>query len=679
MIRLALLLALFALPAAAETARVRSGEHDGFSRLVVTLESPAGWTFGRVADGYELRLDRGGVSFDLAQVFSRIPKTRIGAVSGVAGQSALSVTASCACHAEPFEFRPGIIVIDLKDGPPAAGSAFEAALAVAAPAPPPPPVAVAPQVDLAPMQDQLLREMGAAAAAGAIELALDPPPQMPPAALPGLTVPQIRILPEPGVSAFAGGGAPRPVISGQNCIADAALALRGWAPQDRGALTIGPARDGLAGEFDDLDPARIEVLIQHYLALGFGAEARQLAAALPKAHPMGAAYRSMSYIVDAEPDPVRAFSGMETCDTAAALWAVLARQALRPSEKINAAAVVRAFSALPAGLRAALNDGLGQRLLEQGDAESARRIRDSVARLGPGGEAAGRMLEARLEPTSGEPAQKLDQIVAERGADEAAALIARIRLAADQAEALPPQLAADVETLIQIGKDSGQMAELRDSLVLARALSGDFRGAFAVLPDSPGSAPTLWALVADMGPESELLDRAILGETAILPDVSAAVARKISGRLLGLGFPVAAKRWLALAMPAPPGTPEDRLLAARIALAEKDARRAMQHLATDTSADALRLKAEAALALEDPALAASLLKGSGQPDQAARALRLARNWPEVQKADDDAWAAVAGAVQPQALPPTVTLEASRRVLEETAGLQAALDRLLAAP
>lgn len=58
MCRLFALLMLF-LPYAswAETARVTSGEHEGFSRLVVTLAQPASWTLGRLDGGYQLQIE----------------------------------------------------------------------------------------------------------------------------------------------------------------------------------------------------------------------------------------------------------------------------------------------------------------------------------------------------------------------------------------------------------------------------------------------------------------------------------------------------------------------------------------------------------------------------------------------------------------------------------------------
>ncbi|HEX9857991.1 MAG TPA: hypothetical protein VGA75_06510, partial [Paracoccaceae bacterium] len=125
--------------AAAQVIAVKSGEHDTFTRLVLETGAPVGWALGRTTDGYELRLDRDGFRFDLSQIYRRVPRHRLAAIWVDPASGTLHLGIGCACHALPFEFRPGIVVIDLRDGPPPAGSsfeqAFEQALARKTPAP----------------------------------------------------------------------------------------------------------------------------------------------------------------------------------------------------------------------------------------------------------------------------------------------------------------------------------------------------------------------------------------------------------------------------------------------------------------------------------------------------------------------------------------------------------------
>ena len=45
---------LFATPSLSQTVRVSSGEHDGFTRVVIDFGKPVDWQFGRSDSGYEL-------------------------------------------------------------------------------------------------------------------------------------------------------------------------------------------------------------------------------------------------------------------------------------------------------------------------------------------------------------------------------------------------------------------------------------------------------------------------------------------------------------------------------------------------------------------------------------------------------------------------------------------------
>jgi len=134
MIRIALLVLLLAIPLAvsAKTVRVRSGEHAGFSRLVLDFETLPRWQFGRVAGGYELRPGHSDDRYDLHRVFDLIPRTRVSQIK--AGKNGvLFLAVDCTCHAEAFEAGTRL-VLDIKDGKPAADSVWESLLA-ANPAP----------------------------------------------------------------------------------------------------------------------------------------------------------------------------------------------------------------------------------------------------------------------------------------------------------------------------------------------------------------------------------------------------------------------------------------------------------------------------------------------------------------------------------------------------------------
>lgn len=120
-----ILLVLWAFPAVAQTVRVTSGEHGDFTRIVLEYPSAVDWRLGRTADGYRLQAGDGAGSYDLSGVYDLIGRSRLAAIWADPASGDLALSIACACHAIPFEFRPGTIVIDLRDGPPPEGSSFE--------------------------------------------------------------------------------------------------------------------------------------------------------------------------------------------------------------------------------------------------------------------------------------------------------------------------------------------------------------------------------------------------------------------------------------------------------------------------------------------------------------------------------------------------------------------------
>jgi hypothetical protein len=107
----------------AEVITVRSGEHAGFSRLVMQFSEKTDWAFGRSEQGYEFHVPGEDMYFDTSAVFQKIPRQRIANVKS--GNGYLRLTIPDNVHADVFELREGRVVIDIKDGAPETSSEFE--------------------------------------------------------------------------------------------------------------------------------------------------------------------------------------------------------------------------------------------------------------------------------------------------------------------------------------------------------------------------------------------------------------------------------------------------------------------------------------------------------------------------------------------------------------------------
>lgn len=728
---LLLILLLSAGALRAETVAITSGEHEGFSRIVLDLAGPTPWTLGRTADGYGLRLGREDLRFDLSGVFRTIPRTRLAAIWADPASGELRLGIGCACHAIPFEFRDDIIVIDIRDGPPPTGSSFEMALTggqmpVLAgrapmrprlrPAAPVPvdadwarlfreseaPVLALPPAELQAMRDNLLQQLGRSASQGLLDM------EIPPGADPDGMVAMQGHRAQGHVSTSFGPGvaiqlardpAPNLTPLGDICIVDARLDMSGWADDRLFTDQLAETRVGAVGEFDRPDPAVVGRQTRLLLYFGFGAEARETLAAFSVQPPDAALWQTMAAIVDGDAvAPDNPFAQQADCDTNAALWSVLSRPTLRLADRPRIPAVLRAFSALPVGLRRELGPGLAERFLSIDDAASARSVNAAMLRAPGEPDDAVVLAEARIELHDGRPDEaiaRIETVASDGGPMLPQALIDLVDARLAKGVPVDPETVAALSALVEELGDGPLGPPLRRAEGLALASGGDFASAFAISRnEQPGFDDELWPMLATTGPDSALLAQAVLPPDAV-PRTDMATGTMIARRLIDLGFPDAGLAWL----PPHEGDEVRVLLAATAELARRDARAALRVLAGQTGAKAERLRAQAQVQLGDPVGASSAFAAAGDAAAAERALWQGQDWGAVAGSDaDPALTAAAALVLPGPLqpapagalpppegtvpPPTVEplspLARSRALIEDSAAARATVAAMLAA-
>lgn len=654
------LLVLLLMWAGAATARpvaVTSGEHDGFTRLVFDFGTPVDWQVGRTEDGYEMAIAGSTPTYDLRGIFEVIGRSRLAAIWPDPKAGNLRIGIACACHALPFEFRPGIVVIDLRDGPPPKGSSFELALDGGAagvlpdrptlrPRPRPatlarpydwtrlalagelPATPVAPVLTintdpgLLPLRDILLQQISRGAAQGVVKMARpDPGPGR--GRLPDFASAQVRIGGGPPL-ALDPDGSVRPDLgaAGKDCIAADRLNFAAWGSDLPVSQQWGDAMQGLSGEFDRTEPDALGRGVRFLLFLGFGAEARQMLTAFGQTGEEADLWRALGHILDDDPADTTILSGQMACEGPAALWSFLAERKVAPGALVNAAAVRLAFSALPLHLRRHLGPRVAERFLQMDDSESARAIRDAIRRAGgdAGGEVA--LMEADLAAGTGDPAAAeahIRALITEPGPETADAIVALVELRAGQGLPVDPATVPALEASLAERVGTAGAADYQQALTLARAASGDPAGAFADLPLTPGAEPRLWTLLAGLGTDAQVLELAILPQ-GTTPSAPAQARQTLARRLLDLGFAEPAALWLdGVAEP-------DPVLRARADLALGDPRAVLRGLAGRMEPEALPLRLAALNALGDGVTEAATLRAVGEEEAANRALARMGQW-----------------------------------------------------
>jgi hypothetical protein len=719
LVRIAAFVLMLAGPVMAEVARVSGGEHADFTRLVVEGNAGTDWALGRAADGYELRMSPWVTSYDVTNAFDKIPRDRLAALWQDPETGTLRFSLACACHAIAFEFRPGVIVIDIKSGPAPGGSAFELPLSGSAskddpvessPSGIPPSVAsydwVALQreeeakppespillplptggTSLDPLRDALLAQISKGASEGVIDIAE------------GIVRPdseddlqnsgpwsRLAVGDLPGLSTGDGRSAIDSLtVDGKICPPDREFDVAAWGNDAPVATQIGLARSGLLTEFDA--PVEDAVLrsARFHIFVGFGAEARQILGFLPKDQlDAGIFLDAMAHLVDDEMPEDNPFAGMESCDTAVAVWAVLAVGKYgEPPALANTDAVVRAFSALPLHLRRQLGGALVDMFIAGGDHETARKLRDAVQRLPLPGDPELNLLEAKFQLAEGDEAMAQDlaeDVMAQAGPKTASAAVTLVEAAFRGSRSIDPKLPSAIDVFLRDASGQGNDPALSRAAVLAHAMVGDFPSAFALEATDPPTLSDLWSIAVEQADDATFLAEAAKAAADSTP-IRAEVETEVAKRLMQVGMADLALAWLGETQP---DDPEDRrLLAASALLAVRDAPKALAVLEGLSVKAADKTRALAKVQLGDTRSAVAGLTEAGEVDQAQRTAVWTQDWSFVQEAGPEIWKDALGSlIVPTDAPGQVAdsqgaIALGNELVEESARARATIEDLL---
>lgn len=492
-------------------------------------------------------------------------------------------------------------------------------------------------------QAELLRQLGRAASQGLVEIGTDDRPvyavepateASPPIATsepPSLAPPeeQIAVHAETSIDRDMLHPAARaPVTSeGAECLPDETFDLAAWGDERPPPIQIADRRATLVREFDRPAPESVLALARLYLHFGFGAESRAVLRAFGVVPDDAAILADMGRILDGEPAGADArFAAMAGCDTAAALWAVMASPRIPPGTEIDVGAVLRTFSALPPHLRRTLGPGLSERLIAAGRIQAAASIRDAIARAPGDGGPALDLVEARVDLAAGDPQGgegRLDALASSNDplAPEALALAIESRL--QRNEAVEPSLADSAEAMAfeqRAGENGPVLAALH---ILARASIGDFPRAFAALRDWPESSSPeirgdtvvrLFRMLVDKADDRTFVTAYFRHRhvfAVATPDLL--LRLDLADRLATAGFAGEVRRVLE---GEPARTDRGRQILARAALVEFDPAEALERITGLKTPEAEALAAEALAMSGDHTSAASLLEALGQTERA---------------------------------------------------------------
>lgn len=511
------------LAAHAQAVRVQSGEHDGFTRLVVDVGPDRTWSIEGDASRPVIRFDPGIASFDLSQVFSTIPRTRL---NDLALDDGLVLDLACACPVSASRYRSRYLVLDIADetardtapaddqvsessdadDPDAAARRVAAAeslpdltrliLESATEAEPSPSTdflqAQAVETAAAIMAEQLAR----AAASGLIEAAPGRPlsdadpltsiertvPGTGPAAaelgriedipfdLPIRAETAVDIALQRAVASEM--QRPRLVCTGQE------FSLVDWSDGTGVYSGLGQLRAAVYDDRGVIDRRAVVDLARHYISYGFGAEAAYWLAEIPNPPESMVALAS---IVDGAETPVFPhLADAAVCSPGELLWRYVDGSFEGDLGAEEVSAIQRATAALPMVLRDQLGPRIARDLSADGHVVAARNVRDMLVLGGRLSNAALLRLDLDLGLRGGTPEGEIRADLATALRDErtasAEAMAHVLRFDRETGQPVSEARLVAAEAILREDGVQAATAGLWREVVLALARVGDLDG-----------------------------------------------------------------------------------------------------------------------------------------------------------------------------------------------------------
>ncbi|WP_170382111.1 hypothetical protein [Ruegeria atlantica] len=632
--------------ASAQNLTVRSGEHEGYTRLVVQVPPDTGWVLKQTKNGARLNVELKDVVFQTGSVFQRLTENRLAAISQPEPGAALELEFGCDCVASAFLFKQTMIVMDIAPGtflspptsdiplpvlPKAPKKTRGSDLTIDAPALP------LLNLNANGFEDQLSTRLLQGADRGIVDLNIAPAGSRASTSNQTLFMPsnvelnvQVTTILD-DLNGLLGPDIP-PLERRPPCISNAEFAFEKWSDHRPFTEQAAQLRSGLFQEFDIIDKTHALQLAKLYAYSGFGAEAQTALGLLGDQSAESERIAAIARVLDHGPlTGKNPFSELQRCDSNAALWAVLSEGRLRADA--NLTAIEQAFARLPDHLRRHVGPALSEILVDGDELEAARRILRSVDRVRTQARASVTQAKAKVSSAEGDTPRTETLLTEVIGSLDATleAPLALVRLVdkrwTERGSMSPQELQLSESYTVEFRR-----AEIGPTMqqthAVALSLGQEFDAALdlvAEMPNDPANAKMLNRVVlilTERADDATFLRRILSMPSAQSMELTTDTAIAAAGRLANLGF---SRQAHALAK-----RPQDRVrrgerarLRARAALLAQRPHQAMLELGDDPTDAGVALRAEALTAVQDYAAAGALMRGSDYVNEANRLFWLA--------------------------------------------------------
>lgn len=706
----------------AEQARVRSGEHRGFTRLVIDLPRASEWSLTEDGRDVRVQIAKGVTGFDVGSVFDRISRSTISSVKDLG--SSLAIELGCDCEIKSYVTGDRMLVLDARPStknmarPSGEAVLFSGVRAQtmelsfgARETPPHPKVKLplfteketvpaedrasklvlktVPEPKVAEARDRVIGQLARAASQGLV----DPLPTLgkprPKAELDTAAGDEGKESHRPSQVAAQTASdrdlARHLSIGGKGvemakCVLDSSIEVGAWGDEEF-SKGLAHWRAMLFGEFDRIDPKAVRGMARHYIHFGMGAEARKTLELSEDRNPV---LFALARLVEGEDlDDPHAFSEQTECEGAASLWAVLAAPKSQASQ-INTAAVLRSFVSLPDHLRKQIGPRLSRKLLKAGADETAKSVLRRLDQMGAEPVAETHMAQGEMaleKQAPEEAAVAFEEAVNTNTELSPSAVVQMVRSEVDAGWPISVETAELVSAFAFENRESALKTPLLWTEALAMAAAGQFISAVEAMDRIPGGAEDKAArsevvdLVVKDAPDDVFLQIA-LPRITDLSMIKNETENNVAERLIKMGFPSEARRFLE-----GDGDVDDggkrRLLRAKASLGMGLPRGADLELLGLSGQEADLLRARSREMAGDYAAAAQIYLDARKPAESERTAFLAGEWARFLQNEDASLAALAE-LKTEPVPPESPglLGRSQSLLQDSGRTREVVDQLL---
>lgn len=552
----------------AQAVPVRSGEHEGFTRLVVHMPQKSTWRLETKELQALLHFDSNAWEFDLSQIFSRIGRERVSAVT--TQKNGIQIDLACDCKVFAYDSIGQMVVLDVRPrsfAPQTEKKPKEALLSLDQPSTnkpviskniglygenkkPSPNVETSSQLKVREAELRLARHLSLAASLGLLDVVRELPQtseiESTPIEKKEKTYRLVQL--DAGTSLpknlGADSGQEELSLGGRICIANSELDISSWAHLADFLSGLADLRGKMAGEVEPLDPVATINLAKHYIHFGFGSEALELLGHIQGDADVDLLVTLAILIDESQIAPPKPLKDLATCEGAAGMWGLISAPEEVPIRGLHGKSIVASFTELPALLQNYLGPRLASSLMAQGLNDDAQLVLATVKRqkVGPTEGLDYSIAQGELQQGNAKEAvKKLSDAVR---VDDPVAPEALIRLIYEEIEAGRPITEQTVNLLASYAhqyRKSEFSQQLNKTLVLAFARAGQLEDAWQLLQVvkektvSDGDLDGFTQLLSAHGNDFEVLRYAALLADR-LDHLSSKTARGVGQRLYKMGF-----------------------------------------------------------------------------------------------------------------------------------------------